>query len=71
MLKDAVLHTAEKRESVESLADWREVLEELRDEPSMQELWDSYGVGNSYAATITFEQTLETVKEISELLESL
>ena len=37
----------------------------------MQELWDSYGVGNSYAATITFEQTLETVKEISELLESL
>ena len=71
VLKDAVLHTVEKRESVESLADWREVLEELRDEPSMQELWDSYGVGNSYAATITFEQTLETVKEISELLESL
>ena len=32
---------------------------------------DSYGMSNSYAAAITFGQTLETVKEISELIESL
>ena len=37
----------------------------------MQQLWDSYGMSNSYAATIKFGQTLETVKEISELIESL
>lgn len=71
VLKDAVLHTAEKRESLEDLADWKEILDDLRDDSSMQQLWDSYGMSNSYAAAITFGQTLETVKEISELIESL
>lgn len=71
VLKDAVLHTAEKRESLEDLADWKEILDDLRDDSSMQQLWDSYGMSNSYAAAITFGQTLETVKDISELIESL
>ena len=67
VLKDAVLHTAEKRESLEDLADWKEILDDLRDDSSMQQLWDSYGMSNSYAAAITFGQTLETVKETTRI----
>lgn len=71
ILKDAVMHTAEKRESVESLTEWQEVLEELQEDSTVRQLWESYRMTNSYAAAITYEQTLETIKEISELLESL
>lgn len=71
ILRDAVMHTTEKRESVESLTEWQEILEELQEDSTVRQLWESYRMINSYAAAITYEQTLETIKEISELLESL
>ena len=42
ILKAAVLHTAQKRDSVEDMKDWREILKDIREEPQLYLLWDNY-----------------------------
>lgn len=65
ILKAAVLHTSDKRGSMEELRDWQDILADIRKEPSLQRLWDNYAKDSSYASALTFSEVLDTVEEIS------
>lgn len=69
ILKEAVLHTAKKRESTEDMQDWREIIQDIRDEPQMNLLWNNYVADNEYIGDLQFSEVLDTVNEIAELLD--
>lgn len=69
ILKEAVLHTAEKRDSTEDVQDWREIIQDIREEPQMNLLWNNYVADNKYIGDLQFSEVLDTVNEIAELLD--
>lgn len=64
----AVLHTAQKRDSVEDIKDWKDILKDLREEPQMYLLWDNYVAENKYIGDLEFHVILDTLEEVAELL---
>ena len=69
ILKAAVLHTAQKRESLEDIKDWKDILKDLREEPQMYLLWDNYIAENKYIGNLKFHVVLDTVEEIAQILD--
>lgn len=65
IFKSAVLHTAEKRTSMDDIRDWKEILVDIRQEPQMQRLWSNYTADNPYIGELTFDEILNTVEEIA------
>lgn len=68
VLKAAVLHTAQKRDSIEDLQEWEEILKDIREEPQLYLLWDNYAEENKYIGDLQFHVVLDTVDEIARLL---
>lgn len=68
IFQKAVLHTAEKRGSLEDIHDWREILKDIREEPTMYLLWERYVADNPYIKGLEFYKVLDTVDEIAALL---
>ena len=68
VLKDAVLHTAKKRDSVQDIEDCRDIIKEIREEPHMYLLWDNYISENKYIGELEFHVVLDTVEEVANLL---
>lgn len=64
-LRAAVIHTAEKRGSLEEIRDWRDILRDIREEPPMHLLWKSYAAENSYASELEFSDVLETTEQLA------
>lgn len=69
ILKAAVLHTAMKRDSVQDMQDWKEILKDIREEPAMYLLWDNYVAENKYIRELEFHIVLDTVGEVAKLLD--
>ncbi len=69
VLRSAVMHTAQKRESAEDIGDWRDILKDIREEPQLYLLWDNYVANNSYIGELEFHTVLDTVEEIAKLLD--
>lgn len=69
ILRAAVLHTAEKRGSVQDMRDWRDILKDVREEPQMYLLWDNYIAENKYIGELEFHEALDTVDEVAKLLD--
>lgn len=65
VLKRAIEHTARKRESINDMKDWRNVIEDIRKEEALHRLWNVYTLNNSYAAALSFEDVVATVEEIA------
>lgn len=68
ILKAAVLHTAQKRDSLQDMQDWRDILKDIREEPQMYLLWDNYIAENKYIGDLKFHEVLDTVDEVAKLL---
>ena len=69
ILKAAVLHTAMKRDSVQDMQDWKEILKDIRQEPAKYLLWDNYVAENKYIRELEFHIVLDTVEEVAKLLD--
>ena len=69
VLRQAVSHTAQKRGSLSEMADWKEILADMKEEAALEALWGNYTKENTYAAGFTFADVLGTVEKISHLLE--
>lgn len=69
VLRQAVRHTAAKRGSDAELADWADILSDMRGEPALASLWANYIKENAYAAAFTFPEVLSTVEKVSRMLE--
>lgn len=68
VLRLAVEHTAKKRDSLEELHDWKDIMRDIREEPQLYTLWRNYAAENAYAGELEFYQVLDTVDEIANLL---
>ena len=69
VLRAAVIHTAEKRDSVDDIRDWRDILKDIREEPQLYLLWDNYAADNKYIGDLKFNEDLDTVDEIAKILD--
>ncbi len=67
-LREAVLLTAKKRESLDDIRDWKDILKDIREEPQLYIVWDRYLVDNSYIGNLEFHNTLDVIEEIAEKL---
>lgn len=68
ILRLAVEHTAQKRGSMQDLRDWKEIIEDIRSEQQLARLWEKYCEENQYAASISFNEVVDTVTEVAALL---
>lgn len=69
VLRAAVIHTAEKRDSVDDIMDWRDILKDIREEPQLYLLWDNYAADNKYIGDLKFNEVLDTMDEIAKILD--
>ncbi len=68
VFRASVLHTAQKRESVEDIKDWKDILKDLREEQQMYLLWDNYLSENRYIGNLEFHVVLDTLEDVAEVL---
>lgn len=68
LLKQAVLATAKKRDSLSVLQDTKRILLALEESTVLRDLWKRYQAQNLYAREITYPAIMETVKEFTEKL---
>ena len=66
LLKQAVLATAKKRDSLLALQDTKRILLVLKESTILQDLWKRYQAQNLYAREITYSAIMETVNEFTE-----
>ena len=66
LLKQAVLATAKKRDSLSVLQDTKRILLALEESTILVDLWKRYQTQNLYAREITYPAIIETVKEFTE-----
>ena len=69
VLKSALLHTAKKRNSMEDMQEWRDILRDIREEPPLYRLWENYTAENKYVGTLAFHEVLDAIDEIAALLD--
>lgn len=69
ILRLAVAHTAKKRGSARALADWEEIIQDIREEPALASLWHNYAAVNPYIGKLQFSETVNTVERIGRLLQ--
>ncbi len=68
LLKQAVLATAKKRESLSILQDTERILPALKESTVLQNLWKRYQTQNLYARDITYPAIMRTVSEFTKQL---
>lgn len=68
VLRASVEHTAAKRGSQNVLHDWREIIQEIREEDALHRLWENYKADNAYAAEMTFDEVVDTVERVGGLI---
>ena len=66
----AIKNTFKWRETNFDLEQFNEVINDLSNDNNMNNLWNEYISKNSYAKNVKFEDTINSLKEIIEILES-
>ena len=69
VLKDAIKRTSKKRNSLEILADWKDITDEIAAEPAIRNLWDAYREEYAYARKIDFEDIIRALKEFGAIVD--
>jgi len=69
ILKEAVISTAEKRDSSKDLREYQEIIDEMRESQFLRRIWEQYQKENTYCEGIKFDDTLNTVLQIGERLQ--
>lgn len=65
----AINNTFKRRETNFDIEQFNEVIKDLSDDNNMNNLWNEYVSKNSYAKGVKFEDTINAIKEIIEILE--
>ncbi len=69
ILKKAVIHTSQKRESLDDIRDWKDILRDIREESALYTLWDKYREETPYASEYDFLDVLSSVETIAKELD--
>lgn len=66
-LRVAIMYTAEHRGSLDIMKQWKEVVEELKDDETMINQWDRYKKNNFYAEGIDYKDLIDSIIVIGEI----
>ena len=66
ILKQAIYSTANRRESLSLMKQAMEIIEDIREEDYLQELWKTYLSDNLYVGDLEFSETLKVIAIIAE-----
>ena len=69
-LKDAIISTAEHRETMYSIKEWNEVVEILESDSTMKKQWKKYQKNNFYAEGIEYKDLIESLRRIGKILDN-
>lgn len=69
-LAKAIKNTFKRRETNFDLEQFNEVINSLKDDNTMNNLWNEYVFKNSYAKNVKFIDAINALKEVMEILES-
>ena len=69
VLKEAVQATAIKRDSLEELTEYKEIIEDMQESQFLERIWEKYKEENTYSEGIAFADTLDIVSWIGRELE--
>ena len=67
-LKNAIISTAEHRETMDSIKEWKEVVEILENDSTMNKQWERYQKNNFYAEGIEYKDLIQSLNKIGEIL---
>ncbi|MBP3469295.1 MAG: nucleotidyl transferase AbiEii/AbiGii toxin family protein [Lachnospiraceae bacterium] len=70
ILKLAVTRTAKKRKSLQTMSEWEEIIEDMKEEPALKNLWKNYCENNTYAADVRYDKIMEITQHIAAVLGS-
>lgn len=68
VLKDAILSTAEHRNSLNIIKEWKKVVEILENSEIMIKQWERYQKNNFYAENIKYEELMESLRKIGQYI---
>ena len=71
ILRTAIKRTASKRESSQVIRIAEEIIEDIRNDSYLKELWDIYISENKYIGELSFDNVVDIVKIISEKTEDM
>lgn len=71
ILKTAIIRTSSRRESLETIKIAYEIIEDIKNDPYLKELWDVYINENKYIGELSFDNVVDIVKIISEKIEDM
>ena len=49
--------------------DWKNILQDIREEPQLYLLWDNYVAYNKYIGELKFCEVLDTIEEVARVLD--
>lgn len=68
ILRQAIENTSMKRESYETVLQYKKIAQLLKEDDGMKRLWEKYINSNSYAREISFSETVVVYEEIGSVL---
>lgn len=68
-LKNAIISTAEHRETMDSVKEWKEVVEILENDSTMKKQWERYQKNNFYAEEIEYKDLIESLNKVGDIFE--
>lgn len=69
-LKNAIISTAKHRETTKDINAWKEVVDILASDQTMQRQWKAYQKDNFYAKEIKYENLIESLNKIGEIYDN-
>lgn len=71
ILKQAILSTAQKRDSITYMKEAKEIVEDIEEERYLHNLWSVYLNDNPYIGNLSFLDTIKVIRTIAEKVEIL
>lgn len=65
ILKEAIERTSKKRGSREIMQDYKEIIEDVKEDSYLRSLWDVYLSENKYIGDLTFDKVVDVVRIVS------
>lgn len=71
ILCTAIKRTSSRRESLETIKIANEIIEDIKNDPYLKELWNVYVSENKYIGELSFDNVVDVIKIISKKTEDL
>lgn len=66
ILKKAIERTGSKRKSLEIFKEYKEIIEDIKNDKHLKDLWDVYVKENQYIGNLSFDIVVDALEELSE-----